>query len=178
METSYSSTTARAIIVTNTIAFKDFLKHSFIIQFKTRIWFLLVILACMYAYVAYHVMFGNTPVNVLPTIYQVYIFYLFVLMPAVMYFQTKRYYKTNKYLKESIVYTFTKEAIDIEGETFSSKLAWRGLYKIEEISDWLLIYTDKYIAIRILKNNFKSQEDLQELKEIIKNQPVNQKLKK
>lgn len=136
-----------------------------------------MILACLYAYVGYVVLAGNTLVNILPAFYLIITLLIFVVIPAVFYVELKKYYKTNKSIEENIIYTFTNEGVETKGETFSSKLAWKTLYKIEEINDLLLLYTDKYIAIRIYKKNFKNEQDMQELRNMIKSQPIKQKLK-
>ena len=177
MENIHASATTKSIFITNHITFNDFLKHSFILLLKSK-WLFLVILACLYAYIGYVVMAGNTGGNGLSTFYLIITLVIFVVIPAVMYFELKKYYTTNKSIKENILYTFTNEGIETKGETFSSKLAWKTLYKIEEMNDMLLLYTDKYIAIRIYKKNFKSVEDMQELRNMIKSQPTKQKLKK
>lgn len=176
METLDSATT-KAIVVTNTITLKDFLKYSLLLKLKSR-WFLWVMFACIYAYVGYIVIEDNLGVNVLLTFYLFLTLYIFGVLPAIMCLQLKKYYNTNKYIKENILYTFTNEGVETKAETFSSKLTWKTFYKIEETDHMLLLYTDKYVAIGFYKKNFKSPEDLPALREIIKSQPIKQKLKK
>jgi hypothetical protein len=174
METLDSSATTKAIVVTNTITLNDFLKYSLLLKLKSQ-WFLWLIFACIYVYVGYIVLTDNLGGNVLFAFYVVFTLYMFGVIPAIMYFQLRKYYKTNKYIKENILYIFTNEGVETKAETFSSKLAWKTFYKIEEMNDMLLFYTDKYVAISFYKKNFKSPEDVLALKEMIKTQPIKQK---
>ena len=85
---------------------------------------------------------------------------IFIFIPFVSALQAKRNYNSNKNLKEIIVYEFNVDNIIITGETFKSTQRWSSLYKIKELNDWILLYTNKIVAICIPKSAFSSESEL------------------
>ncbi|MBL7859246.1 MAG: YcxB family protein [Cyclobacteriaceae bacterium] len=86
--------------------------------------------------------------------------FVFILIPSVSIFQAKRNYNLNKNLREEIVYEFNVDNIIITGKTFKSTQRWSSLFKIKEMNDWILLYTDKIVAICVPKSAFSSESEL------------------
>jgi hypothetical protein len=85
---------------------------------------------------------------------------VFISLPFLSILQAKKHYDTNKNLKETIEYEFSIDSVIVRGETFNSTLRWASLYKVTELDDWILLYTNKIVAITIPKHGFKSSDDL------------------
>lgn len=90
-----------------------------------------------------------------------------IVLPVFIYFTRKRWFYNSK-LKETIIYEFTDDKMKLKGETFSSEIEWRGIYKVEVEKDIVLIYHNKMVANYVSKRAFGS--NLNEFIEIIKNQ--------
>jgi len=114
-----------------------------------------------------------------PPYTQLFVGMVFTFMiPISIYIQAKRTFSSNSRLKELISYTFTHDKIFIDGESFKSEMTWDKLYKIQELKNWILIYTNKVVAHVIPKDSF---DDIQLLKfrEIVSNlKTVKIKIKK
>ncbi len=89
---------------------------------------------------------------------------VFILIPFSSILQAKRNYNSSKNLKEIITYEFTADTIIITGETFNTTMRWTSLYKVKELNDWLLLYTNKIVAVCVPKSGFASEADLQAVK--------------
>jgi len=95
------------------------------------------------------------------------LFFTFII-PASVYFQAKRAFSANSRLTELIIYTFTPDKIYIDGESFKSEMTWDKLYKIQELNNWVLIYTSKTAAHIIIKDSF-SESQLIQFRKIVSN---------
>jgi len=89
---------------------------------------------------------------------------VFISIPLLSVLLAKRNYNATKNLKETTVYEFNADNIIVKGETFNLTFRWASLYKVTELNDWLLLYTNKIIAVCIPKSGFKSEDDLNEVK--------------
>ena len=69
-------------------------------------------------------------------------------------------YKSSKAIHETITYEFTSDTIASTGTTFKTTVTWDSLYKTQELKDWILLYTNKHLAMFIPKQGFTSEEDL------------------
>ncbi len=90
------------------------------------------------------------------------------VIPASVYKQAKRNFNSIARLSEFITYLFTPEMIYINGESFKTEMTWDKFYKIKELKNWILIYTNKNNAHVIPKDSF-SESQLIRFREIAGN---------
>ena len=89
-----------------------------------------------------------------PITYQPFFgFFLVIGLPLSVYFSAKKSYASTQRLQEEIEYEFSSENIKMTGESFKTEMNWDKTYKIEELSNWFLIYQSKKVATLIPKNN-------------------------
>ncbi|QEC54927.1 YcxB family protein [Flavisolibacter ginsenosidimutans] len=99
---------------------------------------------------------------------------LFVI-PLITYFAAKRNYRTAARMNEVIEYNFTRDFLDVKGESFSSQLGWNKFYKITKTKNWLLVWQNNRSANIIpMRDVWESQ--LEELKEILQKNKVKNNL--
>ena len=87
--------------------------------------------------------------------------YIAFIRPIFVYRLFHKNYYSTKLLQESVTYEFTEEKMKITGESFTSESEISSLYKIEELNNWFLIYTNRQIANLIPKKNLTENEVLE-----------------
>lgn len=87
-------------------------------------------------------------------------------LPISLYFASKRNYKSDGRISETIVYEFDSDNFLVTGESFNSKLSWSKVYSVTESEDWIVIWQNKQMANLVPKRDFKDGE-LQQLKSMI-----------
>jgi hypothetical protein len=86
---------------------------------------------------------------------------IFILyLPVSVYRAANANYKSTQMLHEVIHYTFTPETITGSGQSFTSTMQWASLYKFKETKDWMILYTNRQVAMLIPKTAFTSAEDM------------------
>jgi hypothetical protein len=94
---------------------------------------------------------------------------IFLLGPRVeIYLRSKRNYKSDATIGESIEYQFCNDEIIVTGQSFSSRLSWNTIYKVSETKEWVLIWQNKLVAYPIPKRNIRG-DDLKSFREIVNN---------
>jgi hypothetical protein len=89
-----------------------------------------------------------------------------ILTPVTTYYRANNNFNSAARLKEMITYTFTGEMIYINGESFKTEMTWDKLYKIQELNNWILIYTNNITANIIHKGAF-SDAQLNTFREMV-----------
>ena len=97
------------------------------------------------------------------------------LSPALIYFQARSAYRTNTRLQEDIYYDFGQENLTVKGDSFSTTMTWEKIYKVKKTTNWLFIYTNRFIANPISQKDL-FDSDLQHLKEILDRHKVKNNL--
>ncbi|MES1249082.1 MAG: YcxB family protein, partial [Chitinophaga rupis] len=106
-----------------------------------------------------------------PEIYQwITLTLITVVQPAMIWWTIKRNYDSSNHLGEKLEIEMTPEEIKIRGESFYTVIAWKKIFKIEELADWFLIYQNNLSAIIIPKKDFSSRQ-LQEFKSFLDKGP-------
>jgi hypothetical protein len=77
-----------------------------------------------------------------------------MLLPVFIYINSKKNFATHARLHEQIIYEFNEDKILMTGESFKAEMDWTKLYRIDELSNWILIYQSKTIANVIPKYSF------------------------
>jgi hypothetical protein len=85
---------------------------------------------------------------------------LALLLPLSIYFQAKKNYDSNAYLKEAVQYEFTTDEVIVNGETFHHVIKWSSLYRIKELTRWFLLYNSTQTLLVIPKARFESPADI------------------
>lgn len=112
---------------------------------------------------------------IIATIYGAYI----LLRPYLIYLNAGNYFTTAKNLQENIRYEFTDDRIFTTGETFKGEKGWDNFYKIVELKHFFLLYHDSRLMNIIPKSYFKSNDDVINLRNLIKNKShLNQQMRK
>ncbi len=86
--------------------------------------------------------------------------YIVFIRPIFVYRLYRKNFYSTKPLQENITYEFTEEKMKITGESFSSELQMNSLYKIKELNNWFLIYTNRQVANLVPKKNLTENEVL------------------
>jgi hypothetical protein len=92
------------------------------------------------------------------------------------FFQLKKIYKTNKYIKEELIYIFFNEKFLLESNSLKKETEWKTIYKVNELKKQFLIYYDSYSKNTIPKKDF-TKDQISELRNIIKSNHVKAKLR-
>lgn len=95
-----------------------------------------------------------------------FIVFFILLFPLIIYRSANSNYKATKTLHEPLTYAFGQESFTITGETFNTTLQWKSLYKIRELGDWFLLYTNKLIAMPVPKSAFASLNDIERFRKL------------
>lgn len=150
--------------ITTHISRKDYLKLSFALALR---WVLYFDVALVVAAVVIH-FFGSGASNSIfssgPLILG-FTIYMLLMVPLVLYRQAARRYSTDTRMQETIVYELDGNTLNTVGESYSIKKDISKSYKIRELKDWFLIYSNNSIATQIPKKDMTVTEisDLREL---------------
>jgi uncharacterized protein YneF (UPF0154 family) len=91
--------------------------------------------------------------------------------------KVKKYWNSNKRIQEEIKRIFSIEGIKAVSDSSSDFLKWDKIYKIVESKEDLLIFISTLESHIIPKRFFKSAEELEKVKEIIKQKVDPKKVK-
>lgn len=165
------------IKIRSKISFKQYRKLLFSLAYKKHMMKLLlcVAFAMVVWIVSYYLHLLPVPE---PKIYQYLTLVLItVVQPSVIYFTIKRNYYSSNHLGEPLEIQLTQHEIKMHGESFYTEIAWKKIFKIDELTNWFLIYQNSLSAIIIPKSSFHNTQ-LQEFKKILRginNVPVHLK---
>ncbi|HUS03206.1 MAG TPA: YcxB family protein [Chitinophagaceae bacterium] len=165
------------IKIKSKISFKQYRKLLFSLAYKKPMMkFLLCIAFAMVVWIAgYYLHLLPVP---RPQIYQyITLVLITVVQPLVIYFTIKQNYYSSNHLGEQLEIQLTPGEIKMHGQSFYTEITWKKIYKIDELTNWFLIYQNSLSAIIIPKASFHGSQ-LQEFKKIlrdIKNVPVHLK---
>ncbi|HET7734244.1 MAG TPA: YcxB family protein [Paludibacter sp.] len=90
-----------------------------------------------------------------------------VLILIRTYYSISNNYKSTPLLHEIVQYTFTSEGISSVGQSFSASVSWSQIVRIEEKTDFFLIYQSSSLMLVISKENFTSVQ-IEEFREMVK----------
>ena len=94
-----------------------------------------------------------------PQIYQyITLFLITVAQPTAIYLTIKRNYESSNHLKEPLQLEFTTEDVKMQGESFYTQIAWKKVFKVEELKNWYMIYQNNLSAIIIPKSAFHGRQ--------------------
>jgi hypothetical protein len=103
-----------------------------------------------------------------PEIYQyITLILIAVAQPTVIYFTIKRNYYSSNHLGERIEVQLTESKIKMHGQSFLTEIEWKKIYKIDELTNWFLIYQNSLSSIILSKTAFHDNQ-LEQFKTILK----------
>ena len=106
-----------------------------------------------------------------PQIYQyITLILITVVQPGVIYLTIKRNYDSSNHLREQLEIKLTEKEIEIQGESFKTEVKWNKIFKIDEQTNWFLIYLNNLSAIIIPKKDFAATQ-MEEFKIILSTIP-------
>jgi hypothetical protein len=106
-----------------------------------------------------------------PEIYQfITLFLIVVVQPSIIFWTIRRNYYSSNHLREPLEIEITKTEINMQGRSFFTKIAWKNIFKVQEQTNWYLVYQNNLSAIIIPKTAFhKDQEE--EFRNILEHLP-------
>ncbi len=78
--------------------------------------------------------------------------------PVSLYFQLKKNYQANAALQQGVTYTFTKEGVELKGESFNSQLKWIHISKVVEQKEYFLLYPPSSTVMIVAKKELSDLE--------------------
>lgn len=96
--------------------------------------------------------------------------FLFLLLPILTYLRTKKYFENTPSLSEPTTFYFNQERIEVVTSDSHATLTWRRVYKVREFQHYLLIYQNRHIAYLVPKKAFRSPQELEQVKDLIRTQ--------
>lgn len=103
---------------------------------------------------------------------------LVVLLPLILYLNTRAAFESSHLLQGPVVYSFSDEGVWLEGEGFSYYTAWEHFYLVREYPQWLVLYTSRFSAYHVYKPALEDPSDWAILRAIIRGKPdLNHKLR-
>lgn len=159
------------------LEFKEYLRLMYILTYRKPIVFVMNFLGI--ALIAFSVLYflQILPPSSFEHIIQLVLgVFLLTYLPFSVYIGTKRTFKTHTLIQEKIIYEFQEESVKITGETFSSEIELKRLYKIHEVKDWFLLYHNNRMMNIIPKP--KNNDEVLALREVLNSIDVKKKLQK
>lgn len=96
-------------------------------------------------------------------------------LPILIYRNAKKNFNSHLRLQEKITYEFTDEKIIVTGDSFQSEQDWSKMYKVLEITGWILLYQNKQIANLIPTASFGNE--LETFRALVKSKNIKSKLR-
>lgn len=154
--------------------FREYLKLNLILTYKRIItWLftiigLIVVLAGLFAMIGIIITqdFVHLKDAILCTVIGLF---MAMMIPLIVYRNAKNSYHTSKAIKETINYTFEKDKIVVQGESFNAEMQWDSVWKVHELKDWIVIYYNKLTA-NIVPKKALNDDQLAALKNVINEQ--------
>ena len=102
-----------------------------------------------------------------PQIYQyITLILITVIQPITIYWTIKRNYDSSNHLRERLEIELLPKEIKVQGESFYTEIKWEKIFKIDEETNWFLIYQNNLSAIIIPRKEF-STAQVEEFKTIL-----------
>jgi hypothetical protein len=155
--------------ISTKIEFKEYRQLMFILTYRrpgmiiVTVAGLIILISALISYVIIHLPLQS--VSLIPLFLGLYI----ILLPIFVFYNSKKVFKSNSRLHELITYEFTPDKILMTGESFKSEMDWMKIYKIQELSRWILIYQSRATANLILKESFNNEQLIDFRKLVINN---------
>jgi len=101
-----------------------------------------------------------------------FVWFLLTHMPKISF---KKYYETDKIIKEKRTFCIDENTINIQGESFSNTLSKDKINKIKNDNDTIYIFTSNNALHMIKKRYLKDENEYNELKTFLETNYINNK---
>jgi hypothetical protein len=91
------------------------------------------------------------------------------LVVSIRNIKLKRIFQSDKFINKEYIYNFGDNGMEINSESSNSFIEWSEIYKIKENNKLIVIYIGKNRGMVLPKTFFKNEEELNQLKEIMRN---------
>lgn len=115
-----------------------------------------------------------------PEIYQyITLLLITVVQPTAIYWTIKRNYDSSNHLGEQLEIELSESEIKVHGESFYTEIAWKKIFKVDEQTNWFLIYLNNLSAIIIPKKDLgdNQMEEFEKILATVQNIPIHLKEK-
>src|SRR4249920_1158434 len=146
------------MVIKTKVSFKEYRNLLFGLTYKKPVMKVIVFVAfSMVIWIlGYYLHFLPVPK---PEIYQyITLLLIAVVQPSVIYWTIKRNYDSSNHLGEQLEIEVTQSEIKIQGESFYTEVAWKKIFKVDEQTNWFLIYLNNLAAIIIPKKDFRGNQ--------------------
>ncbi len=143
------------------INLNQFIKLTYILYYKKALVICLTIagLIMLITSLLFYAGIASTIYKDNPPTYQLTLGLFFVFgFPVIIYFSTMKNFAASQRLHEKIEYDFNYENLKMTGNSFKTEFTWEKSYKIEELSQWFLIYQNKRAVNLIPKYNMTTEQ--------------------
>lgn len=143
------------------INLSQYIKLSYILYYKKALVIYLTIagLIMLITSLLFYTGVASTIYENNPPTFQLTLGLFFVFgFPIIIYFSAKKNFSSSQLLHEKVEYEFSKENLKMTGESFKTEYSWEKTYKIEELSEWFLIYQNRRVANLIPKHNMTTEQ--------------------
>ena len=90
-----------------------------------------------------------------------------LMIPLMLFWTTKRYYKTTKQVQEPMHYVLTATDLRVTSPTYSSYVAYDNTWKIQETSEYFLIWESQQAAHILPKRSFRNTEEISAVRSLV-----------
>lgn len=156
------------MIIKTKISFKAYCKLLFALTYKrTALKIIVGVGVAMIIWIlGYYLHFLPVPK---PEIYQyITLTLIAVVQPITIYLLIRRNYNSNDNLGEQLEIKVTENEINIRGTSFYTELLWKNIFKVDEVTNYFLIYKNSLSVIIIAKKDL-SKLEIAALKKILTN---------
>jgi hypothetical protein len=151
------------------ISFSDYLRGNYKLLYST-LWMKTTLGVAFASIIYYLIMYAtNNLVNFNSWFF--FIAYIIsisaVFTPLVMLLIYISAYKTDKRIKEEILYEFNSSGVKVTGESFNFNFDWKSIHKIKILNGWLFIYQNR-LSASMIKIDKANEENVKQLPLLLK----------
>jgi hypothetical protein len=151
------------------IGFSDYIKGNYKLLYSTM-WMKTTSVVALISITYYLVM---TATNALVDVDSWFFFIAYIISisavftPLVMLIIYISAYKTDKRIKEEILYEFDSSGVKVTGQSFSFNFDWDSIHRIKILNGWLFIYQNR-LSASMIKTDKVSKESVEQLLPLLK----------
>jgi hypothetical protein len=146
------------------INFSDYLKGNYKLLYSL-LWMQITSVIALISIIYYLIM---TATNALVDVDSWFFFIAYIIFisavftPLVMLIIYISAYKTDKRIKEDILYEFDSSGVKVTGQSFSFNFDWDSIHRIKILNGWLFIYQNR-LSASMIKTDKVSKESVEQL---------------
>lgn len=153
----------------------EWIKLNFIIGYKTKIVIGITIigLAMLYTVVDY-LTWNSFKADQFPLVQLIFAIFILVAIPVSTYVSAAKNIRSNPWIYEIAHYDIDTTKISVKGDSYEVAIDWVNIKLIEELKNWIVIYSETRRGFFIPKRVF-TKEEFRDFKEVLESVPVQKK---